>query len=154
MYVCVCVCVRVLSLYQFPHATFQWCICYHSKTAAKETVRVGAMLLKNMVREPTLPGRKSAPNSQIRTGLLNVQNYRTHKETQRSWHGAIETVTNIGITNIKVHLQRETSILYQENKTDRQLQHKTSCTNTNRPCSASTALQHWILLANLANMSK
>jgi len=32
-----------------------------------------------MVREPALPGRSSAPTSQIRARLLNVQNYRADK---------------------------------------------------------------------------
>jgi len=45
----------------------------------KETLRMGAMLLPYMVREPALPGRSSAPTSQICARLLNVQNYRADK---------------------------------------------------------------------------
>jgi hypothetical protein len=37
------------------------------------------MLLPCTVREPTLPDRRSAPTSQIRARLLNVQNYRADK---------------------------------------------------------------------------
>ena len=108
------------------------------KQKAKETVRVGAMLLPYTVREPTLAGSNSACTSQINAGLLNVQNRRAvESEGVGGGRRAINTVTNIGITNGKVHLQRKKSIRYKQHKICQELKYKITCTNTNTSTNTS-----------------